>query len=107
MSWTIDEYPTALQYFASLVQSDENFALMEAAISIAQDAEPDLDLQAVLAELDRLQVRLVQRLAGEEDGLRKLGALNKFFYAELGFEEVPPYYHNPIAGAHYLKAAIG
>ena len=41
MSWTIDEYPTALQYFASLVQSDENFALMEAAISIAQDAEPD------------------------------------------------------------------
>lgn len=28
-------------------------------------------------------------------------------YAELGFEEVPPYYHNPIAGAHYLKAAIG
>lgn len=27
-------------------------------------------------------------------------------YAELGFVEVPPYYHNPIAGAHYLKAAI-
>jgi ribosomal protein S18 acetylase RimI-like enzyme len=27
-------------------------------------------------------------------------------YAELGFEEVPPYYHNPIAGAHYLKAAL-
>jgi ribosomal protein S18 acetylase RimI-like enzyme len=27
-------------------------------------------------------------------------------YAELGFEEVPPYYHNPIAGAHYLKAEI-
>ncbi|KAF4531094.1 hypothetical protein B566_EDAN019118, partial [Ephemera danica] len=24
-------------------------------------------------------------------------------YASLGFEEVPPYYFNPIAGAHYLK----
>lgn len=58
MSWTIDEHPTALQYFASLVQSDENFALTEAAISIAQDADPGLDLQAVMAELDRLQVRL-------------------------------------------------
>jgi len=27
-------------------------------------------------------------------------------YEELGFEEVPPYYHNPIAGAHYLKATL-
>ena len=27
-------------------------------------------------------------------------------YAELGFEEVPPYYFNPIAGAHYLKADL-
>lgn len=27
-------------------------------------------------------------------------------YAEIGFHEVPPYYHNPIAGAHYLKANL-
>jgi putative acetyltransferase len=27
-------------------------------------------------------------------------------YGELGFEEVPPYYHNPLFGAHYLKADI-
>ena len=27
-------------------------------------------------------------------------------YEELGFEEIPPYYHNPIAGAHYLKAEL-
>lgn len=27
-------------------------------------------------------------------------------YAELGFEEIPPYYHNPVAGSHYLKADI-
>ncbi len=27
-------------------------------------------------------------------------------YDELGFEEIPPYYHNPIAGAHYLKAEL-
>jgi putative acetyltransferase len=27
-------------------------------------------------------------------------------YEDLGFEEVPPYYHNPIAGAHYLKVTL-
>lgn len=27
-------------------------------------------------------------------------------YASFGFEEIPPYYFNPIAGAHYLKADI-
>lgn len=27
-------------------------------------------------------------------------------YATLGFEEVPPYYYNPIPGAHYLKAEL-
>ncbi len=28
-------------------------------------------------------------------------------YRALGFEEVAPYYCNPIAGAHYLKLALG
>lgn len=27
-------------------------------------------------------------------------------YEDLGFKEIPPYYHNPIAGAHYLKAEL-
>jgi putative acetyltransferase len=27
-------------------------------------------------------------------------------YEDLGFEEIPPYYHNPIAGAHYLRVVL-
>lgn len=27
-------------------------------------------------------------------------------YQDLGFEEITPYYHNPIKGAHYLKANL-
>ena len=27
-------------------------------------------------------------------------------YVDLGFSSIPPYYHNPIAGAHYLKADL-
>lgn len=37
------------------------------------------------------------------DGMEAARAL----YAELGFAEIPPYYHNPVAGSHYLKADIG
>ena len=28
-------------------------------------------------------------------------------YASLGFEDIAPYYFNPIPGAHYLKASLG
>jgi putative acetyltransferase len=27
-------------------------------------------------------------------------------YVSLGFEEIPPYYFNPVPGAHYLKVAL-
>ncbi len=27
-------------------------------------------------------------------------------YAELGFVDIPPYYHNPMSGAHYLKVDL-
>jgi len=27
-------------------------------------------------------------------------------YADIGFSEIPPYYHNPLQGAHYLKVDL-
>ena len=27
-------------------------------------------------------------------------------YEEIGFEEIPPYYHNPVPGSHYLKVDL-
>ncbi len=49
------------------------------------------------------------RIAGYDDVL--LDTLDdmeaaRTLYEDLGFEEIPPYYHNPIAGAHYLKATL-
>ncbi|WP_088281569.1 SirB1 family protein [Ideonella sp. A 288] len=77
--------PSALEYFAALVAEDSGFALLEAAITIAQDDDPGLDPQAVLADIDALAERLKRRLPADASALQRLRALNRFFFVELGF----------------------
>ncbi|HEY5581860.1 MAG TPA: transglutaminase, partial [Rhodoferax sp.] len=57
--------PTPLEYFASLVHSDADFALLEAAACLAQDEYPELDVQDVLGEVDQLLARLKHRIAAD------------------------------------------
>jgi len=40
------------------------------------------------------------------DTLDDMEAARKL-YEILGFREIPPYYYNPVPGAHYLKADLG
>ena len=79
------ETVTPLSYFKSLVDAEEQIPLLEAAASIAQDEEPQLDIQDVLATCDALMVRLKRRVKSEADPMRKLSVLNQFFYSDLGF----------------------
>ncbi|MGC7532394.1 transglutaminase, partial [Pandoraea pneumonica] len=51
-----------LEYFAALVASDDGLPLTEAAIAIAQDVYPDLDVQDTLTQIDALAARLAKRL---------------------------------------------
>jgi regulator of sirC expression with transglutaminase-like and TPR domain len=67
------------------VKTDSDFPLLEAAASIAQDEEPSIDVQDVLATCDALLVRLRRRLKLDADPLKTLSVLNQFFYTELGF----------------------
>lgn len=76
---------TPLSYFASLVQSDEHFPLLEAAASLAQDEEPLLDVQQVLDDVARLQKRVMARIPDESDDLTRLAILTQFFHKDLGF----------------------
>jgi regulator of sirC expression with transglutaminase-like and TPR domain len=79
------EAPSALDYFAALVAEDASFPVLEAAIAVAQDDEPGLDVQGVLAQVDALADRLCRRVPGDAPPLQRLLLLNQYFFQELGF----------------------
>ena len=87
--------PTPLAYFSSLVQSDDEFALFEAAVSLAQDEYPELDVEGVLEEVDQLQARLRARLPADAGHLQKLRVLNQFFFNDLHFAGNVNDYYDP------------
>ena len=74
-----------LEYFAALVRHDDSIPLFEAALTLAQDADPQLDLCAAQAEVDALAARVRRRLPKDAAQLQKIRTLNQFFYRELGF----------------------
>lgn len=86
---------SVLDYFATLVADDDSLPLTETAISLAQDAYPDLDLEGVLAELDELALRLRRRLPEGADLTERIGTLNRFFFRELGFAGNLNDYYDP------------
>jgi len=87
--------PSALDYFGVLVESDGEFALFEAAVSLAQDEYPDMDVQTVLGEVDQLQARLRRRIAADAGPVQKLRVLNQFFFQDLGFAGNANDYYDP------------
>ena len=80
-----DQTPSALDYFASLVGSDEHFPLLEAAASIGQIEEPELDMELVLEEVERMSERVRSRMLSDADDLTRLAVLNHVFYKDMGF----------------------
>lgn len=101
------------------------YVLKEPAGCIALQPLPEVDYPNA-CEMKRLYVRprargvglgrvLAERLV---DTARVMGyetmlldTLNEMeaargLYGSLGFEEIPPYYYNPIPGAHYLKVDL-
>jgi regulator of sirC expression with transglutaminase-like and TPR domain len=77
--------PSAVDFFASLVREGDDFPLLEAAISIAQDEYPQLDIEHTLSQVDHMRLKLKARIPKHCDHLGKLRILNMYFYDELGF----------------------
>jgi len=85
----------ALDYFSSLVKQDDAIPLFEAALCIAQDDDPALDLTACAIEIDKFAARLNKRLPKDIAQIPKLRLLNHFFYQELGFAGNVNDYYDP------------
>jgi regulator of sirC expression with transglutaminase-like and TPR domain len=85
----------SLDYFAALVRQDDSIPLFEAALAIAQDADPAMDLIEPQAEIDTLAAKLLRRLPSDASHLQKLRMLNHYFYRELGFGGNVNDYYDP------------
>ncbi|HSV69711.1 MAG TPA: transglutaminase-like domain-containing protein [Methylibium sp.] len=95
--------PTAIEHFAALVADDASFPLTEAAVSIAHDEHPRLDVQAVLAEIDTMGQKLRDRVPADAVPVQKLRFLNRYFFQELGFAgNVNDYYASANSYLHEL-----
>ena len=89
------EPPTALEYFSALVADDASLSLLEAAASLCQDEHPDIDLQALLGEVDGLADQLRRRVPADAVPLQRLRRLNRFFFQEMGFAGNVNDYYDP------------
>ncbi|WP_370679273.1 SirB1 family protein [Comamonas sp. GB3 AK4-5] len=77
--------PTPLEYFETLVRRDEPRLLLEAAISLGQDVDPQLDVQGALYQFERMLKLLRDCVPWGSDGAQRLTILNQFFYVDLGY----------------------
>ena len=89
------ETPTALEFFATLVADDASLSVVEAAAAIGHDEFPQLDTQAVLADIDALAARLKRRFPVDAVPVQRLRWLNRFFFQDLGFAGNVNDYHDP------------
>src|SRR5437867_13159088 len=76
-------------------QSEEHLNLAEAALLVAADEYPELDIDTYLRRLDEL-AQAVRRSLPEEAGLEEtVVALNQFLFVEQGFTGNADDYYDP------------
>lgn len=82
--------------FTQLIERlDVRIDLARACLLIAEDAYPGLDIEKYMTELERLALRLRERLPQAAGVEEKLGALNQFLFDELGYAGNADNYYDP------------
>jgi regulator of sirC expression with transglutaminase-like and TPR domain len=91
----MDRSISDLDYFRTLVRDPGSIPLLEAAASIGLDAHPSLDLQALLADVDRLAGQLAHDCRHASTETARLQRALRFFYVAQGFAGNRGAYYDP------------
>lgn len=90
------DFPRSRQYFTQEIsQPDEQIDLAKAALYIAQEEYPDLDLDEYLNALDTMASEVQERLPAQRYPLRIIQSINQYLYNDLGFAGNKDDYYDP------------
>ncbi|MBD1862745.1 MULTISPECIES: SirB1 family protein [Trichocoleus] len=90
------DLPWARQcFYRTIAQPDEQINLAEAALYIAQEEYPDLDIEAYFNALDTMASEVEERLPTERYPLRMIQSINQYLYEDLGFTGNTSDYYDP------------
>ncbi len=82
-------------YFCQLLRQDAPFSLAEAALYIALEEYPELEVQSYLQRLDTMAAEVSQQLPSEPYPLKILQAINHYLFETLGFQGNGQDYYDP------------
>ncbi len=90
------EFPLARQnFYHEIHQLEEDIDLAKAALYIAQEEYPDLDIEEYLNALDTMADEVEERLPDERYPMRVIQGLNQYLYEDLGFVGNNQNYYDP------------
>jgi regulator of sirC expression with transglutaminase-like and TPR domain len=89
-------FPLARQQFYQEIHQDEApVDLARAALYLAQEEYPALDVEAYLSKLDQMAAEVADRLPSEPYPLRIIQTINGYLYEDLGFYGNTESYYDP------------
>ncbi|MBD2210507.1 SirB1 family protein [Calothrix sp. FACHB-156] len=89
-------FSSARQYFYQEIQQpDEHIDLVKAALYIAQEEYPQLDLEEYLNAFETMALELQERLPDSPYPLRIIQSINQYLYNDLGFAGNKADYYDP------------
>lgn len=83
------------RFYQEVQQPEEQINLAAAALYIAQEAYPHLNIDTYLNTLDRMANEVRERLPEEAYPLKIIGTLNQYLFADLGFAGNTENYYDP------------